>query len=610
MVLAGYYAFAQVDLSGPIALIREERFDEAETQLRSFLGQKQKNEDEVYYWIGYIRLQQESYQEAQKLFSQGMTARSKSPLNSVGLGWIALIENRLSDAIISIESGLVTAKGKDPEVEFAAAEAYLRGGVDERGKAKQILYQLRDANPDDPRTYIMLGEYYKRQGVPELAIEELEKAIQKAPKYVPAYVYLAELYFDEGKATNSGDMFQKGLNMANKAIQLNADYAPAYRIRGELYLLAKQYDRARDDLKTYVSKTEGDLKAEIRYASFLFLAEDYPACIAQLDKIDTTTNVMLRLKGMSLSKMGRDSEALATMDQYFNSVKKEEYIIWQDYQVYGDILRSMGRLDDADAYYEKMILKNPDQGDIFDRIAEDYGKQNTSMEKEGAQLARERRQALIAASEATDAYNSLRDTDPEKAKEQYAIREAKVAEAEAKQARIDELNAKLKANYPIEAHYRQEALDHSDNVTLGHYYSLGVAQFKSEQWKPADGNFKKVNELKADYVPAYSYRLRIANALEQEDTTSMNWFVLAPAEDIIKVWGDVAPASLDDRAKEALLVACDVKANYAFNPTTKEGDYHCDDARPWIEKIFILDPNYKNIAPLSDYCEIRPIGNR
>ncbi|MEM7655203.1 MAG: hypothetical protein AAF399_03670 [Bacteroidota bacterium] len=612
--IGGQAAIAQVNLDNVKSLITQELFDEAEKELKGYLTAKQKNTDEIYYWLGMIQYQREDFSGAKANFETGLGVKSKSALNKVGLGLIAFKENRLSDGKTLVESGLTIAKGKDPEVEFAAADALLEGSYDEIGDAKQILYDLRDRLPDDPRPNLKLGTYYKKQGVLELAIEELEKAINKDNSYVPAYVYLAELYFDEGKETKQSESFNKGFEKAQEAIKLDPDYGPAYRIRGELYLLLGKFEEAKNDLQKYVSLAQADRRARIRYASFLFLSKDYQGALDEMNDIDTTTNVMRRLKGMSLYQLDKLDDAQAAMDDYFASVKKEEYIIYEDYQTMGDIMRAKGDLEAADENYMKMILKNDEKASVFEDLAESYYKQARSKEREGAQMRRARRESLQAAQAATDAYNSLKGeadasedmavkaAKTDEAKAQFAIREEKVAEAEALAADAAAKVEESKPFYALEAHYRQKALDMADPVGLSHHYKLGLALFKSGQYDEADASFQEVHKLKADYLNPYIYRIQIAQKKENADPETNDWLLKKPCEDVIGVWGDADASTLDEKTIQNLLLSYEVLANYNFNPTGEEGNYHCDEAQPYIDKILAIDPNYSRINSLSEYC--------
>jgi tetratricopeptide (TPR) repeat protein len=480
------------------------------------------------------------------------------------------------------------------------------GGPSEIGEAKKILYVAREDFPENPRSHILLADYYKAQGVPSLAIEEYEIAKQKDPDYVPAYASLAELKYEEGLETRDGATLQDGLDNANKAIELSPNFAPAYRIRGELWLLAKEYQRARDDLQKYVQLTDSDLGARIRYASFLFLSENYQEAIDEIQAIenDTVTNVMLRLKSMSLNKLGKSQVAKETMDQYFNRVKKEEYILWQDYETYGDIMRTMGDLETADEYYGKAIMKNTERAVKYEEVAEAYRSAGRNLDKEARAIKKE----MVSDTKLANDYiakgnEAVRNEDAETAKAMFAKRDSLLELIEANKAMIEEKEEKALVEYDLESHYRQKALDMADPVELTHYYRLGMAHYNAEHYDKADEVFVKASELKEDWETPYQYRMQCAYYLEQADTSSNDWLAKDVAEDVIEIWGEKDPGSLSKDAKQLVLVSYEVMANYNFNPTGEDGNYNCEAANPWIDKIYAIDPNYSRIKGLADYCE-------
>lgn len=606
LILAPLGLRAQADLTDEIELIRGEKFDEATDGLNDLLKEKQKNEDEIYYWLGLIDFQREAYSSASEYFLKALDADKRSPYALAGMARIAFLEDRLADANEYLTEALNRLKGKDPQAHFAVAEAFLMGGPSEIGEAKKILYVAREDFPDNPRSHILLADYYKAQGVPSLAIEEYEIAKKKAPDYVPAYASLAELKYEEGLETGAGATLQEGLDNANKAIELNPNFAPAYRIRGELWLLAKEYQRARDDLQKYVQLTDSDLGARIRYASFLFLSENYQEAIDEIASIeqDTLTNVMLRLKSMSLNKLGNSELAKQTMDTYFDRVKKEEYILWQDYDTYGDIMRTMGDLETADEYYGKAITKNSARAKKYEELAESYRSAGRALDKEIRALKKEMVSDTKMANDFIAKGNeAVRNEDAETAKAMFAKRDSLLAEIEAAQAEIAEKQAAAMAEYELEAHYRQLALDMADPVELTHHYRLGMAHYNAENYKIADEVFIQASELKQDWETPYQYRMQCAYYLEQADTSSNEWLAKDVAEDVIEVWGEKDPESLSKDAKQLVLVSYEVMANYNFNPTGEDGNYNCEDANPWIDKIYAIEPDYSRIQSLADYCE-------
>ncbi|MDX1906207.1 MAG: hypothetical protein SF053_04175 [Bacteroidia bacterium] len=598
--------YAQVDLSGDIALIREEKLDEAEQKLKGYLGQKPKNADEIYYYLGLIKYQQENYDEARKLFDLGIGVKSRSQLCMAGKGRMFIKDGKLADAYPLLQAAdLANAKEKNSEVYIAIAEAYLEGGPAEIGEAKKILYGMRDSDPENPIPYIYLGTYYKKQGVPELALEELEKAIQKAPTYVPAYVFLAELKYDEGMLSKQPEPFNAGFRYAQKALDLNANYAPAYRIRGELYLLLKEFVKAKEDYRKYVSLTQNDLKARIRYASFLFLSEEYAEALNELQAIekDTVTNVMYRLKGMSLNKLGRTQEARAALDTYFTK-QPETYTIALDYEVYGDILRNQGDFDKADEYYQKAILKNTDRASIFEEIAVKYNAAAKEAEAAAKAADKSRIAALKQAQAHVDAYNQyVRDKNNDAALAELPKRDEQIALADQFKAEKEKQEGIAAGIYANESHYRRKALDVAEPVSMKHYTDLAFSQYRSKQYEAANKTYIEASALKADYAVPYQYRFQCAYYMEQADTTSNSWFAKPVAEDVLKVWGSADPSTLDAKVVRPLvLTALEVMANYALDADGDGQNFDCAASLQWIAKIDAIDPAYARIKNIKDYC--------
>ncbi|MDX2247057.1 MAG: tetratricopeptide repeat protein [Bacteroidia bacterium] len=597
--------FAQVPLDKPKQNILYEKFGEAETELKQILTQAPKNIDEVYYLLGMISYKQEDYDKAREYFQAGLKERSGSGLNMAGMGMSMIKESKLAEGYDFCTKALDRSKGKDFDVEVATALAYLEGGPSEIAEAKKILYALKDKDPNDPRPHIHLADYYKKQGVPELAIEEYEKAKELAPDFVQAYAALAELYFEEGKKTGDGNMLNEGVKNANEAIRIDDNFPPSYRIRGELNLLAKRYQAARDDLKKYVSMTDNDLRARIRYASFLFLSENYQEAITELENIstDTVTNVMLRLKGMSYNKMGDQAKAKGAMDEYFSKVKKEDYILWQDYQVTGDIYRAMGDLDKADENYKKMVEKNSDMAVYFEDIAKEYETQAEKIDAEAKGYRTAANTAQADVQKYFDAYNECaKVNDAACADKNKVLMDEAAEKGKQAMAKRDEVIKGQAPFYKLEAHYRQKVVDYAEKESLQNFYRLARAQYNGEMYKESMPNFKKVIELKTDYVPPYNYLLQIANKLEDEDKETMSWYVKEPAEMIVAAFGSKAVGSLESAESKILLIGYEIMANYNFNPTGEENNYHCPEAKPFVDKIYAIDANYARIKNLADYC--------
>lgn len=597
------------ELTPALDLYQQEKYGEAEDALRGILnsGGRIKNADEIYYWLGMIKYRLDAFESAKELFQQSLDESSRSPYAHAGLGLMLMREEKYTEATSHLTDAIEYSKNKIPEVSFAVAEAYLQGGSPEQEEAKKILYGRRTADPDDPRTYIMLGEFYKTQGVPELAIEELNNAIRKDPTYVPAYVGLAELYYDRGKETASGEDFQQGYEMANKAIELNPNFAPAYRVRAELYLISaapNRFELARNDIEKYLELAGNDLRAKVRYVQFLFLTEDYEGVLNEMAAIDTTTSSLRRLKGMSLAEMGQYEEAQAAMDDYFSNIDKQ-YTIASDYKVYGDILRRKGDLEAADDYYlEAMSMKPADYKELYDDLAESYKTAAKQIEADAREIRNQAKEQQSLAREYFDGANErAREGDAAGRDSLKSLMDAAVEQGKEMIAQADQVEDGALLQYSTEAYYRAQALTYADPVTLSHHKDLAIAHYNAEEWKEADEAFIEMSKLKADYMLPYTYRFRIAYYLEQENPETNDWIAKKVSDDVVAAYESVDLSSLSEGDQRTILLAYEVQALYAFDPEGDDENYDCDAARPWINKIVEINPDYDRIKPVKDYCD-------
>ena len=592
-------------------LIQQEKYDEAQASLQGILNGdvRIKNADEIYYWLGVIKYRQDAFEQAKSMFQKAIEDKSKSPFGHAGLGMMLMIEQNYTEANEHLQAAEDYSKGKIPDVVFALAEAYLKGTGPEIAKAKQILYAYRQEDSEDPRTYIMLGEYYKVQGVPELAMEELQNAIEKDPTYVPAYTGLAELYYDRGKETRSGEDYQKGYEMVTKALELNPNFAPAYRIRAELFLISSannRFERARADIEKYLELAGNDLKAKVRYIQFLFLTGDYDLVLEEMNKIDTTTNVLRRLKGMSLAELGQYDEAKGAMNEYF-SVVKEQYHIAQDYEVYGDIMRKSGDLEGADEYYQKAMAMRPEKYETFyDDLAEYYQTEARKIELTASELRKQAKGLEGVAMEAYNGANAAAEAGDAATRDSLkTVMDKAVADNKSLNAKADSIERTAIDQYKLEAYYRQQAVTFADPVTLTHYKDLGIAHYKAEQWKKADEAFIKCSELKADWMLPYTYRYRVASALDKIDEPEVNnWYAKKVSDDVVAAFaGNTMGEGLSDADLNILLISYEVQALYAFDPEGDNEDYDCASAQPWIDKIIAIKPDYARIGPVKEFCD-------
>ncbi|MEM6633564.1 MAG: tetratricopeptide repeat protein [Bacteroidota bacterium] len=594
------------DWSSEENLIFKRSFEEAIKQLRPKVS---ANPDDPYgyYLLGTTLIESGDFESAEGIFTQGMDVKKRFALNHVGMARVYFAQKKGDLAAEKIERAMYYDKGKDVNVKFAIAQAYL--DANKLKDAEVLLRQAQMEADKDPRSYVMLGDYEYARGVSEFAKEQYQKAIEIDPTYIPAYTRIGELKINEASKVEGEEedavnqrssLINEGLKFLNTAIDKDPSFAPSYQVRGDLMMRAGRYDQGKKDYEKYLELTKNDLSAELNYGKFLFLSENYQEAIDQFNSIDTVTGVKLRLLGMSHQKLGNLDEAENYMGQYFE-MKAPEFRIADDYETYGKIFLDKEEYAKADEYFEEEIKMNPAKADIFEKIAEDFHKEAVKIDKAA-------RKELIAKREATKEYKTLQ-TQYNKLKEEGAVDQAnqivaaleeKVKFIKGQDQVIEEIKAQAPVAYKKEAIYRGKALEKADPKGLAHFYKYGLALYKSDQLEEADKQFVEASKLKNDYSNIWLYRFQIAQKLEARDTSSQEWFMKAPAEEAIEVYGSKAPTELQKNEKSVVLAAYSTLAFYYYG---QEGKNDCEAAKPYIEKAVAIDPSYSAIKDLSEYCD-------
>ena len=374
--------------------VENDQLERADEMVSQLIAVDDKN-SEYYYWQGVVKYKMENYDAAYKAFEQGIKVRSKAPYNHAGMGMVQFKKKQHADAKERLAKALEIGK-KDINLNFAVATAYLEEGSPVNLKeAEVLLLQAQNKAPELPESYVALGDYYFAKNTPDLALNQYNQAIKMDPKFVQGYARVGQMLIEKSQ-------YKEGAEMLSKAMEIDPNYAPAYKQMGELWLRAKDYPKARDNYRKYVELTGDDLLAKQRYASFLFLTEDYQGTIAVLKDLDIESNLKNRLLGMAYLEIGEPQKAQEYMNQYFLSIK-EEYTISSDYVTMAKALTLTGNEDAADDNIKKAITMDANQVEIYKTMADQ------AKEQENYPLEARMRKKYIDAKEDAGQPESLRD---------------------------------------------------------------------------------------------------------------------------------------------------------------------------------------------------------
>lgn len=111
--------------------------------------------------------------------------------------------------------------------------------------------RLRDSaaekRADAAQIRVELGQHYMQQGKLEIALENLEKALQYDSKYVDAHTVIAVLYERIGNIEEAGKHYARAVELAPKAGDTNNNYGQFLCARGQYDEAQKYYAQAMKD---------------------------------------------------------------------------------------------------------------------------------------------------------------------------------------------------------------------------------------------------------------------------------------------------------------------------------------------------------------------------
>jgi pentatricopeptide repeat protein len=519
------------------------------------------------YEKGYLLMAEEKFENARDAFKEGIKSAKKYPYNHIGLARayhkLGLIEDRDN----SIAQSIKVNKGDDVSVMIALANAYT--STEQLSQSKLTLYKARETDPKEPRVYEELGDMYYAQKVYDVAQENYEKALSLDPTLIEPYFRLGRIYIIKKE-------FAEGAKCLNKAIELDPNLAAAYRERGELWLKAgsnstdptkKQdyFKRARDDYKKYLELEKNDKRAQLRYASFMYLSGNYEECLKKLEEVDTVTVVSQRLRGYCAMEMGNLDKAKKEMEKYFEMAPPEK-VLAEDYQTLANIYVKEGDDEKAVEYFDQMAAKakEKDKKELSDLSATYEGLVNRFKQEKDASRELFYWEQLIDAREG---------------------------------------GASTKDYYGMGMTARKNASEIEKEGDLSKAAAVYVK---------AKLAFAQVVDLTPDYAPAQFWLGYVKEQIKNTDSTSDEaakpWAGEVEYEKVWELLGNEPLESMSNGDKYYLANTALYLSLAKFIPN-RDDNYDCEAAKPFIAKAQELDPDIANkehgeaIKTILETCE-------
>lgn len=213
----------------------------------------------LLYALGVWYAKKRNFDDAEKQLSEAIRVEPKSVEALTALGEVYLARSK---TIAKAEP--VFRKAIAVDAKFIPAQVGLARALAGQGKPKEARTVLENAAamaPADPMPLITMGRLEASQGNLDTAISHFRKATEIAPKFLPAYMDLGDIYLARDDPNSAATAYREGAgNAKNPAAAL-------FRL-GIALQAAQRWDEAE---RAYLDTTEKDPRVFGAYNNLAFM---------------------------------------------------------------------------------------------------------------------------------------------------------------------------------------------------------------------------------------------------------------------------------------------------------------------------------------------------
>src|SRR3984957_5309488 len=243
------------------------RYKSAKDVFDKVLASNPNNIDAIY-WQGQTLLGMKDSVAAQDLYSKALQTNGNAPMLLAGMAGVELRFGKVQDARAHADMAIQLTKQKDVLVLNAVAKANIEAPQGDLVYAlDKLTLATNTKNFNNPATYVLLGDAYRRQIDGGNAVQAYQKALTLDNKLAEAEYQIGKIYLTQ----KNKDYF---LPAFEKAVEMDPSYAPAYF---ELFYYYYNHwnpdnaSKATDALNKYVTNSDPGEYVDILQTDFLIV---------------------------------------------------------------------------------------------------------------------------------------------------------------------------------------------------------------------------------------------------------------------------------------------------------------------------------------------------
>ncbi len=325
-----------------------------------------------YYYAGKISAILNKTEEAENLFKSGLTVDKENLYNQVGLGFVALLKKDTTNARDIFNKVVEEDDFDTPGLLLEIADSYFIANTGDNSYPIWLLTKYKNSKnyKKNANVLVKLGLLNLNGYSASTAMEYFKNATYIDNKLISPYIYIANIY---QKIRNKDDA-EANLNEANK---IDSTFAPLQLEYSEFYANGKQYDKAVNSYKKYMDLSEITLDKQAKYATLLFLAQNYEGSVAEINKIKNTPvfdKQLSHILAYCYYFLNNFTDGIPAFNEYFTKVDVKD-IAAADYEFLGKLYVLANNDSEVVVNYVKCIELDSSKASLYGDIAGLYFKQ-------------------------------------------------------------------------------------------------------------------------------------------------------------------------------------------------------------------------------------------
>lgn len=311
-----------------------------------------------YFYLGNTFLSQNepNFDQAQEFFNKGLAVDKRSYLNKIGLASVKLGKGDKS-AVAEIQAVVADSREKDPEVLYRAGEALT---LFEKNNSPELaidyLVKAIDKatkNGVPAHYYYTLGDAYRLKRDPGSAMTAYDKASVVAKNKASVFTRMGTLWM-------AAQQWPQAIEKINAAIAVDPSYAPAYKAKASYDIRYQKNELATQDLINYSKYADEDPYTQLEIAKLYFTNDDFANSKATLDKVFDKVDDPIKYKLKAYLDYQADNNyaaAKANLDKFMSTVKEKNRILPADQGLMGLIMAGLAQSEKDAALKSQLIAE-------------------------------------------------------------------------------------------------------------------------------------------------------------------------------------------------------------------------------------------------------------